>query len=200
MREIRDEIAEAEQRHADWARLADDIGPSGIQAMEISAAEPELNELINDLLDRCANSRFNVRFETTRLSSDGKDEIEDCPIIVTDSEKGREAAIETFCGGERVILDEAISLAFTMLSCRHSGAEGSTLVRDETGAALAPEFGPTYVAMLRRAADIIQAAHVVFITHSRELQQLADVQLHFEAGRVRVCSPEAIYIEQELAA
>lgn len=184
--ELKSEIAAADELHADWARLTADLGPNGLQAMEISAAEPEFNVLLNDLLERCSGSRWRIRFETTRLSHDGKDEIEDCPIIVTDNEKGREDEIETYSGGERVVLEEAISLALTVLSCQHSGAEGSTLVRDETGPALADEFGPMYITMLRRAAEIIKASKVIFISHSKELQQLADVGLLFDKGTVRV--------------
>lgn len=184
--ELKREIAAADDLYADWARLTADLGPNGLQAMEISAAEPEFNVLTNDLLERCSSSRWRIRFETTRLSHDGKDEIEDCPIIVTDNEKGREDEIETYSGGERVVLEEAISLALTVLSCQHSGAEGSTLVRDETGPALADEFGPMYITMLRRAAEIIKASKVIFISHSRELQQLADVGLLFDKGKVRV--------------
>lgn len=184
--ELKGEVAAADELHADWARLAADLGPNGLQAMEISAAEPEFNVLLNDLLERCSGSRWRIRFETTRLSHDGKDEIEDCPIIVTDNEKGREDEIETYSGGERVVLEEAISLALTVLSCQHSGAEGSTLVRDETGPALADEFGPMYITMLRRAAEITKASKVIFVSHSRELQQLADVGLLFEKGTVRV--------------
>lgn len=167
----------AEVELADWNRLAGDLGKDGLQAAEIDAAGPELTELVNDLLHTCHGPRFTVRVETQRLAADGKRMLEGCSVVVLDTVKGREAEGETFSGGERVIIGEALSLALSMLACRRAGFQGITLVRDESGAALDPENARVYVAMLRRAAELVRADKVLFVSHVPEVVELADARI-----------------------
>lgn len=162
---------------ADWSRLALDLGRDGLQAAEIDAAGPDLTELVNDLLHTCHGPRFTVRVETQRASADGKRLLEGCDVVVLDTVGGREAPGETFSGGERVIIGEALSLALSMLACRRAGLEGVTLVRDESGAALDPANARTYVAMLRRAAELVRADKVLFVSHSPEVVEMADSRI-----------------------
>lgn len=169
------EVAQAEI--ADWTRLAADLGRDGLQAAEIDAAGPELTELVNDLLHTCVGPRWTVSIETTRLSADGKRQLEGCDVRVIDTERGRDAEASTFSGGERVIIGEAVSLALSMLACRRAGLDGVTLVRDESGAALDPANARAYVAMLRRAAQLVGARNVLFVSHSPEVVELADAQI-----------------------
>lgn len=183
-------VLEAERRAietelADWTRLAADLGRTGLQALEIDAAGPELTELVNDLLRNAFGPRFTVSIETTKTGADGR-ELEGCEVRVLDTERGREGAAETFSGGERVVIGEAVALALSTLACRRAGIERPTIVRDESGAALDPVNGWAYVAMLRRAADLIGADRVLYVSHTPELQELADVRLHIEGGRIEV--------------
>lgn len=170
---------------ADWTRLAADLGKDGLQALEVDAAGPELTELANDLLHQAFGPRFTIAIDTTRTAADGR-ELEACEVRVLDTEKGREGAAETFSGGERVVIGEAISLALSMVACLRAGIERPTLVRDESGAALDPSNGRAYVAMLRRAVDLIGADRCLYVSHTPELQELADVRLHVGGGKVVV--------------
>lgn len=171
------DLAVLEAELADWTRLASDLGKDGLQAAEIDAAGPELTALVNDLLHTCVGPRWTVSIETTRLSADGKRQLEGCDVRVIDTERGRDAEASTYSGGERVMLGEAVSLALSMLGCRRSGLEGVTLVRDESGAALDPANARAYVAMLRRAAQLIGAKHVLFVSHSPEVIEMADARI-----------------------
>jgi len=184
--ELQADMARAEVRLADWTRLAADLGRDGLQAMEIDAAGPELTQLANELLHECVSTRWTVSIETTRSSADGKRQLEGCEVRVVDTVGGRDAAAETFSGGERVILGEAVSLALSVLACRRAGVERPTLVRDESGAALDPENGRAYVSMLRRAADLIGADRVLVVSHSPELVELADARIIVAGGKVEV--------------
>lgn len=172
--ELEAERERAESELADWTRLAADLGRDGLQAAEIDAAGPELTELVNDLLHSCFGPRWAVAIETTRMSADGRRQLEGLEVRVIDTLRGREAEASTFSGGERVILGEAVSLALSMLACRRAGLDGITLVRDESGAALSPENARAYVAMLRRAAQIVRADRVLVVSHSPEVVELAD--------------------------
>lgn len=172
--ELRARLDAQNSEAADWTRLSRDLGRDGLQAALIDAAGPELSELTNALLHAAFGPRWSVAVETQRLSADGKRQLEGCEVRVLDSQNGRDAAAETYSGGERVILGEAVSLALTALACRRQGVESPTLVRDESGAALSPENGAAYVAMLRRAADLIGADRVLFVSHSPDVVALAD--------------------------
>lgn len=171
---------------ADWRLLQKDLGRDGLQALEVDAAGPELTTLANDLLHNCLGPRFSVRIDTSYRSSDGKKDIEDCLVNVTDTEKGHDGEIREFSGGERGLIGEAIDLALTMMSVQSSGLERPTLVRDERGAALSPENERAYLGMLRRAAARIGAPHVLFVAHSPAIQALADTRVHIEDGQFHI--------------
>ena len=182
------EVAQAEQRLADWTRLAADLGRDGLQALEIDAALPELTERANDLLHSCHGSRWTVRIESTRASADGKKQIEGLAVWVLDTQAGREGPGETYSGGERVILAEAVALPLVALWCERQGVERPTLVRDESGAALSAENATAYVAMLRRAASWIGADKVLVVTHSDEIRRLSDATVVVADGAATVVS------------
>ena len=87
------------------------------------------------------------------------------------------SAAETCSGGEKTILGEAISLALSTLACRRSGVDRPTLVRDESGAALDADKAVAYVAMLRRAAEMIGADRVLLVSHAPKVQALCDARV-----------------------
>lgn len=180
------ESSRLSEEMGDWTRLAEDLGRNGLQGLEIDASGPELNAIVNDLLRSCFGSRFTVEIETTRKDASGKKQIEGVFITVTDNEKGRIAPGEEYSGGEKVVIGEAISLSLTRLSCRRSGVDQCTLVRDETAGALDENLAPRYVEMLRRAAspEILNASKILFVAHNSALHSLADSEIHIEPGGV----------------
>lgn len=185
VRELLAERAAAEAEVADWTRLATDLGKDGLQAMIIDAAIPEINELANDLLHTTFGPRFTLEVRTQAADAKGKRLLETLDVWVIDTgtadRKGREGAAETFSGGEKTILAEALSLALTALACRRSGVERPTLIRDESAGALSEANAPVWIAMLRRAADIIGADRVLFVNHDRQTWDLADARINVGA-------------------
>lgn len=183
LEELVRERCEVEGELADWKRLAADFGRDGLQSAEVDSAGPELTELINDLLETCHGPRFRVSVETSRLSADGKKQIDECRFQVIDTREGREGEAREFSGGERVIIGEAASLALTMLACRRADVRGITLVRDESGAALDPQNNRVYVAMLRRAIEHTGAAHLLLVSHVPEVIELCDARIDLGEAR-----------------
>lgn len=163
---------------ADWTRLAADLGRDGLQAMVIDDAIPELNHTANQLLHEAFGPRWTIDIRTQAIDAKGKRMLETLDVVVIDTEAGREGLAETLSGGERVIVQEAISLALTVLACRQSGVERPTLVRDESGAALAEGRAPQWIAMLRRAVDLIGADKCLFVSHTPATWELADARIH----------------------
>jgi exonuclease SbcC len=168
------ERAQMELELADWTRLSLDLGRDGIQSAEVDSAGPELTELTNDLLLKCHGPRYSVRISTKRFKADGINEVDECLILVTDHEKNETKEGKEHSGGEKVIIGEAVSLALTMMACRRSRAKNPILIRDETGAALDPINARVYIAMLRHAAKFTHAEKIIFVSHSKEVQAMAD--------------------------
>ena len=185
-----EEFAEAkvklEEEVADWKLLTLSLGKDGLQSLELDAAGPELTAMANDLLHSCYGPRFSVSFESTQKLASGKGVKEGCWVMVHDTKTSRLADAKHFCGGEKVFIGEAADLSLAMLGCRRAGMENPTLIRDERGAALAAENGPLYIAMLRRAAELVNADRVLFVSHDESLKALADCRLELANGKVQV--------------
>jgi exonuclease SbcC len=179
--DLEEQRTAAEAELSDWTRLAADLGKDGLQAMVIDGAIPEINELTNELLHAAFGPRFTVEVRTQTADAKGKRLLETLDVFVidtgTDQHKGREGLIETFSGGEKTILAEALSLALTRLACRLSGAERPTLIRDESAGQLSEGNAPIWMAMLRRAADLIGVDRILFVNHDRQTWELADARI-----------------------
>jgi DNA repair exonuclease SbcCD ATPase subunit len=122
----------------------------------------------------------------TRASEEAKRE--ECSVRVIDVERGSDVDAEVLSGGEGVLVSEALSLALTMITCRQWGIDGPTIIRDEPNASLSPAAARAYIALIRRAADLVGASKALVITHSQELASLCDSRLHVHDGVVEVAA------------
>lgn len=189
--ELERDLLAADRELARWSRLAADLGRDGLQAHLVDAVGPELSALVNELLHACVSTRWTVTIATTRLTAKGEDR-EALELRVLDAESGREGGVETFSGGERVLLGEAISLALTVAACRTAGLDGVTLVRDESGAALDAENARRYVAMLRRAAGMVGASRTLLVSHSAAVVAECDAAIRVRDGAIEVVPVEEV--------
>lgn len=193
-REGAEKVADLERQRAvamedlaDWTKLGADLGKDGLQAMELDAIGPELTAITNDLLHTCHGHRWTVQIESQRASADGKKLIEGCEVRVLDSKDGESKLGEQLSGGESVFVGKAIRLALATVACRRWGTDSPTLIDDESGAALDDEgMSAAYIAMLRRAAAAVGANKVLFVSHDRQVQALADCRVRVEGGRLTV--------------
>ena len=180
-------LIDGQLRHlSHWRHLQKAYGRDGIQALEIDSAGPEVSSLINELLCSCFGTRFTLSFETTQAKKDGKGEKEVFDIRILDNERGREGKLESLSGGEKVILNEAISLALAIYNTHKSGKRWETLFRDETAGALDPQNADRYLRMLRRALELGGFHQLIFIAHQQELWEAADARIFVRDGKAEV--------------
>lgn len=188
LRVLRDSI-ESAQRHRDQSvalqALYEAFGRSGLPTLEIAATGPVVSELTNELLDVCYGDRFRVEIVTERPNARETKTVDDFNVVVHDQVHNRTGFVTTLCGGEKVVVDEALSTALALFSAQRNPHRmyPETMWRDEPTAVLYGENKAKYVAMLSRARVMGGYHHVLFVCDD-DMAHGADVVLRVENGSV----------------
>ncbi len=111
-----------------YTELARAFGKTGIQALLIETALPDIEAEANRLLGRMTDNRMHVKFETQRETKKG-DVRETLDINISDELGTRN--YEMFSGGEAFRINFAIRIALSRLLARRAGAPLPTLIIDE---------------------------------------------------------------------
>lgn len=170
---------------ADWTLLTRAFSASGIPALLIDQALPEIGCLATELLHECFGEQvFTIALTTQRESAAGDKLLETLDVLVC---RGAEVIDATLLsGGESVLVSEALSLAIALYAATRSGRRIQTLLRDEVSAPLDVDRAPAYARMLRRAAQLGSFRHVLFVSHQPACLELADARLEVRTGTVRL--------------
>lgn len=180
---------ETAQQHRDQSvalqALFEAFGRSGLPTLEIAATGPVVSELTNELLDVCYGDRFRVEIVTERPNARETKTIDDFNVVVHDQVHNRSGFVTTLCGGEKVVVDEALSTALALFSAQRNPQRmyPETMWRDEPTAVLYGENKAKYVAMLARARVMGGYHHVLFVC-DEDMAQGADVILRVENGTI----------------
>jgi exonuclease SbcC len=178
--ELQQQLDEVTAVHSRWALLARATGKDGIQALELDAAGPNVSAIANQLLADTFGSEFQIAFETTRLSADGKKQIETFEIKVLAG--GIEQTIENLSGGQRVWIEAAIAQAIAIYLRRKSSLDLRTSFLDEADGALDSGNAFKYLSMLRSAHALAGIHHTILITHRQELLAHIPQQIRLVPG------------------
>ena len=163
------------------------LGRDGVQALEIDAAAPRVSALANDLLLASYGARFNLVLQTIRAAEGNRKAREVFDVIVHDADRpGGARAIESYSGGEAVLLDEALKLALALFNAERHSVQVATLWRDECDGKLDAENARRYPPMLRRALQLGGFRNVFYVSHRDEVIAQADAVVHVEGGRARL--------------
>ncbi|HWY24416.1 MAG TPA: hypothetical protein VNX47_05820, partial [Nevskia sp.] len=159
---------------AQWRLLAKALGRDGLVALSIDDAGPTISGLANDLLLTCYGPRFSMRFDTQAETRDGKLK-ESFDIRVFDGEQGEEKSIRgATSGGERILLNDSLTRGIALFKARESGQQFEALFSDESDGALDPERKEHFMRMKRKVLEIGGYTVEYFITHTKELWEMAD--------------------------
>jgi len=173
-------LIEAEIAH--WTTLAKAMGNDGIIALSIDDAGPTLASLANDLLASCYGPRFSVRISTQEETQKGTMK-EDFDIIVFDGERDDEKSVSAMSGGERIYINDVLTRAIALYQAQLSGRQYGCLFSDESDGALDPEKKLQFTAMKKRVLEIGGYQKEIFISHTPEVQELADTKIDLGAMR-----------------
>ncbi|MFB3882445.1 MAG: AAA family ATPase [Armatimonadota bacterium] len=147
--------------------LAQAYGKSGIPALLIEQAVPDLEAVANDVLSVLSDGRMSLALRSQRETK-AKTIQETLDIVIAD-ERG-ERAYENFSGGEAMRVDLALRIALSVLLASRAGARCEMLVLDETCAPLDAQGRALFVDCLERISD--RFATVLVVTHVDELKEL----------------------------
>jgi exonuclease SbcC len=164
-KEKEDRLSQVSREENIYKELAQAFGKTGIQALLIEMALPEIEAEANRLLGRMTDNRMHVKFETQEETKSGKVR-ETLAINIADELGTRN--YEMFSGGEAFRIDFAIRIALSRLLARRAGAPLPTLIIDEG-------FGTqdsTGIEKLKEAINSIQGDFdkILVITHMDELK------------------------------
>jgi exonuclease SbcC len=181
---LRADISTAAEEVGDWNLIEEALGPNGVQALELDAAGPHIAALSNELLNSFDGPRFSISFPTLAPKVNAPGEYKEV-FDINVRKQVRECKVESLSGGEQVLVSEVISLGISIFNARKSGVRWEMMFRDETTGPLDEENAPRYVLALRRARELGGYKKIVFVSHNRDVWQMADVRLFFEGqGRI----------------
>ncbi|MSQ22121.1 MAG: SMC family ATPase [Dehalococcoidia bacterium] len=175
-------IAEAEaalkaasQEREVFDQLAIAFGRTGVQALLVEAAIPELETEANRLLARMTDNTMHLKLETQRESGRGET-VETLEIKVSDPLGTR--SYETFSGGEAFRINLALRIGLSKLLAHRAGAPLPTLFIDEG-------FGTQDAAGRERILDVIQSIAddfqcILVITHMEEVKDAFPVRIEVQ--------------------
>ena len=164
------------QKLEHWRILQRACSKDGIPALELDAAGPEVSRIANELLASTFGTRFQISFETTRMSKDGKKQIETFDIRVY-GEEG-EKKIEDLSGGQRVWIETALQEAIAIYLSEKSGREYLTSYADERDGALDPENKQHFLDMLRESFKLGRRHFTFVISQTPEIYEQIQQRLH----------------------
>jgi exonuclease SbcC len=185
VRAIEAQRQEVDAEIADWRMLERTF--VALLQLSIDAAGPELAAITTDLLRGGFGDRYTISVETKRVGDKGQ-EIEDCFVQVLDTVNGYAGPASGLSGGQLVIVGTAVRCAVASIGARTAGIVRPTLILDEAGAALEEPLIPAWIAMLRHAARVAGAEHVLVVSHSPHVWALADSVVRIVDGRIEVAA------------
>ena len=158
-------VRDAERRLNLLKILAQAFGKSGIPALLIEQAVPDLEAVANDVLSVLSDGRMSLALRSQRETK-AKTIQETLDIVIAD-ERG-ERAYENFSGGEAMRVDLALRIGLSMLLASRAGARCEMLVLDEACAPLDSQGRVLFVECLAKVAE--RFATVLCITHCEDLR------------------------------
>jgi len=168
LKDRKKKLKKASMESSIYNELAQAFSKTGIQAMIIESAIPEIEDEANKLLSKMTDGRLEVKFLTQREKKTDGALQETLDIQIIDEQGNRD--YEMFSGGEAFRINFAIRIALSKLLAKRSGAKLQLLVIDE-GFGTQDNIGQEYV------IDAINSIKndfkkILIITHIQSLKDM----------------------------
>jgi len=168
--EKKEKLSALSKDYADYCILEKAYANSGIQALELEAAIPEIATLTNSILTSSYGDMFQVSFATLRQ---GKEKlVDDFCINVTNTETGETVPIEMLSAGEKIWIIQSLYFAFSIIRMQRTGFSFRVRFIDESDGELDSDKRLEYVSMIKATHDSATARLTCIVTHSQELKDI----------------------------
>jgi exonuclease SbcC len=166
------QLSQTSKEGSIYRELSKAFGKTGIQALIIETALPEIAAEANSLLSRLTDGKMTINFNTQKETKKGT--VQETLDIVIGDELGTRN-YEMFSGGEAFRINFAVRIALSRLLAKRAGAPLPTLIIDEG-------FGTqdsTGMEKLKEAINSIQAdfEKILVITHMDELKDAFPIRI-----------------------
>jgi len=169
-----------------WTLLERGLGNEGIIGLEIDDGGPQISALTNSLLKISSDGRYSVKIETQGMKSDGKGVKETLEIMVFDSSANEWKPFRVTSGGQRALVDDAVSKAISIYNKNASGKDLKTIVTDEKDSALDMDLRKEFFNMKREVLRLGRFDQEFCVTHTPELKALADAVIKLRRGSIEI--------------
>lgn len=164
-KELHGRLEEASRKWQVYRRLREAFSQSGIPAMMIEAAIPELEQQANKYLSMISDGQMQVRFVTQKENKSGS-VVEALDIVISDALGSRDYSL--YSGGESFRVNFAVRVALSQFLARRAGAQLRTLFIDE-GFGSQDAFGrERLVEAINRIREEFEL--ILVVTHIDELR------------------------------
>ncbi len=166
-------IAEYDKEFDFWSDMRIKWGPGGIPARILEHTGPYVDEMANNLLAKYYPI-YKVHSETTRMSGDGKKELEIFNISIINQETGREKPINSLSGEERNFVSQALREAFRTIDKENSMVEWMILYEDEPDKYVSTDFITQFWDMVEH---ITGNKRSICVTHKPEIKHRSQMTI-----------------------
>ncbi|KKN73424.1 hypothetical protein LCGC14_0401270 [marine sediment metagenome] len=184
-KDLRDSRDETADDLGIYDELRKAFSKTGVPAMIIETAVPELERSANELLSRMTDGRMHVRIETQREIKTGETR-EALDIVISDELGSR--PYELYSGGESFRIDFALRIALSRLLARRAGAQLRSLFIDEGFGSQDAQGRDHLVAAIHSIQDDFE--RILVITHIEELKDAfpdrIEIEKHPDGSQFRI--------------
>lgn len=169
--DLEKQVTKLQVLYDDYDSLVTAYSKSGIQAVIIANALPEIEEEINKLLEILCNGSVNIEFRTEKDKKTKKKNVKPASIetldIIINDEKGSRT-YETYSGGEKFRVDFACHVGLAKFLAKRAGATIDFFVVDEGLGSQDENARHQFVYSVYKLTNTFE--QVMVVTHIEELK------------------------------
>ena len=168
--ELKNEQHHLEVEKTDYESLVTAFGKSGIQSLIIENTLPDIENEINDILDKLTSGKISISFITQKQAKTKKTAIDTLDIIVHDN--GIDRKYESFSGGEKFRIDFSCHVGISKFLTKRADATIDMFILDEGLASQDINARTIFVDSIKMLSDKFKK--ILIITHIDTIKEAFD--------------------------
>lgn len=174
--EQKENLDKLKVEYNEYSILEKAFSNSGIQALELEAAVPDIANLTNVILQEGLGDKFSVTFNTLRQ---GKEKIiDDFSIDVTNHETGWIIPLDQLSEGEKIWIMQSLYFAFSIIRMNRTQFSFAVRFLDESDGALFADRRVQYLNMIQSVHTTGKARLTIMVTHSQEVKDIIEQKIN----------------------